>query len=277
MLERILYSSLLKINPKKRKVYDCFPFFNELELLELRLKELFDYVDRFVIVEATKTHQNNPKPLYFMENRDRFKQYQDKIIHIIVDDLPGGSDAMVNEKIQRNRIHHALSECRWYDVVIVSDLDEIPNPVAIDYYKKNSMLGLRRLDQKLFYYFLNNLTNHNWRQGYISSYGRLKRQDLSGIRVGKAAKNKLLLNGGWHFSWLGGADIIIQKIEAMGHNEYNVAQYKEQNRVIEYINKGKDLFDRDNIKFTLVEIDETFPRQVIEHIDYYKKIGWIKE
>lgn len=73
-------------------IYDCFTFFNELELLELRLHELADVVDKFVLVEATKTHSNKSKPLYYWENRSRFGEFHDKIIHIIVDDLPDAKD-----------------------------------------------------------------------------------------------------------------------------------------------------------------------------------------
>ena len=218
MIKRFYYfwESILRPATCRRQVYDCFPFFNELELLELRLKELYEYVDKFVLVEATKTHQHNPKPLYYLENQYRFKQFQDKIIHIVVDDLPGAADAMVNEKIQRNRMQQALVDCRWYDIVIVSDLDEIPNPDAITYYKNNNMFELRRLDQKLYYYFINNLSNHTWRQGYISSYANLKGKDLSQIRVGKAAKNKLLLNGGWHFGWSGEWIVLLKRLRLWG-------------------------------------------------------------
>ena len=67
------------------KVYDCFTFFNEFELLEIRLNELDSVVDKFVLVEASKTHQGKEKPLFYNENKDRFKKFQDKIIHVIVD------------------------------------------------------------------------------------------------------------------------------------------------------------------------------------------------
>ncbi|HZX73462.1 MAG TPA: hypothetical protein VFE57_03515, partial [Cyclobacteriaceae bacterium] len=69
-------------------VVDCFTFFNELDLLEIRLNILNETVDRFVLVEATRTFQNNPKPLYFNENKKRFEAFLPKITHIIVDDYP---------------------------------------------------------------------------------------------------------------------------------------------------------------------------------------------
>lgn len=70
-------------------VYDCFPFFNELDLLELRLRELSPVVDKFVLVEATRTFQKKEKPLVFEENKNRFSSFLDKIEHIVVGKFPG--------------------------------------------------------------------------------------------------------------------------------------------------------------------------------------------
>ena len=67
------------------KVYDCFTFYNEFELLELRLKSLWDVVDCFVIVEADKTFTNKPKPFYFWERQDDFKEFFPKIRHLPVE------------------------------------------------------------------------------------------------------------------------------------------------------------------------------------------------
>ena len=68
-------------------MYDCFTFKNELLLLDLRLHELSEAVDFFVLVEGTRSFTNRPKPLYFLENLERFKPFLDRIIHIIVDDF----------------------------------------------------------------------------------------------------------------------------------------------------------------------------------------------
>lgn len=105
-------------------IYDCFTFFNELELLELRLNELAGIVDKFVLVEATQTHTNQLKPLYFQENRARFSAFRDKIIHVVVDDLPVSKDAWVPENFQRNAIARGLVNCQPDDFILVSDLDE---------------------------------------------------------------------------------------------------------------------------------------------------------
>jgi beta-1,4-mannosyl-glycoprotein beta-1,4-N-acetylglucosaminyltransferase len=86
------------------KIYDSFTFFNELDLLELRLEELYDHVDHFVLVEANRTFQNNPKPFYFGENQYRFAKYMDKVIHIQVNDMPEHTDPWGRERYQRDGI-----------------------------------------------------------------------------------------------------------------------------------------------------------------------------
>src|SRR5947208_2297917 len=113
-------------------IYDCFTFFNELDLLEIRLNVLTEIVDRFVLVEAHQTHQGEHKPLYFAENRARFHRYNDKIIHVVVDGFP--PDAVSpwdRENHQRNCIARGLAGARLGDTVLISDADEIPRPELI--------------------------------------------------------------------------------------------------------------------------------------------------
>jgi beta-1,4-mannosyl-glycoprotein beta-1,4-N-acetylglucosaminyltransferase len=79
------------------RVFDGFTFFNELDLLELRLNELAGHVDFFVLVEAPMTFQGKPKPLFYAENQARFAAFRDKIIHLVIDDMPAGDDAWARE------------------------------------------------------------------------------------------------------------------------------------------------------------------------------------
>jgi len=261
---------------RKREVYDCFIFFNELEILKLRLNELYNYVDKFVIVESTRTFHNDPKPLHYLDNKIHFNEFNDKIIYIIVDDMPSATDPWVNEIHQRNSISRGLARCRDYDIILVSDVDEIPNPDVIDYYKNNHLYSIKNLLQRLYYYFLNNLASSTWRLAYISSFCNIKGKDLNSIRKRKIKKKHLLFDGGWHFSYMGGVEEIIKKIESFSHTEYNTDKYKDKNRLIDYLNSGKDLFDREKMKFKIVQLDETYPRYILDNLEYYQKIGWIK-
>src|SRR4051812_5983866 len=99
-------------------IYDCFTFFNELDLLEIRLNELDPVVDKFVLVEATKTHQGKEKPLYFTMNKSRYEKFLPKIIHVVVDTYPDyeGQSAWLLEHHQRNMIMKGLEGCSPADV-----------------------------------------------------------------------------------------------------------------------------------------------------------------
>lgn len=115
------------------KIYDCFTFFNEIELLELRLNLLNEIVDYFVIVEADKTYKNEEKPFNFERNSSFFKKFLNKIIYVKMYDLPD-IDCSVSREVwdleffQRNGIMRGLDGCNREDIVIISDVDEIPNP-----------------------------------------------------------------------------------------------------------------------------------------------------
>ena len=108
------------------KVYDCFSYWDEDLLLDLRLNILNEYIDYFVIVEGNKTWQNNSKKFRF--NINNFLKFKDKIIYIKVDDLPDGDNPYLRENFQRNAISRGILNADKDDLIIISDLDEIPNP-----------------------------------------------------------------------------------------------------------------------------------------------------
>lgn len=111
-----------------RKIYDGFTFYKEFELLEWRLKMLYDIVDYFIIVESDRTFQNQPKPFYFAENKDRFSQYADKIRYIQVTDEIECKNNWSIQIFQRNCISRGLADCQPEDIVMVGDIDEFPDP-----------------------------------------------------------------------------------------------------------------------------------------------------
>ena len=111
------------------KIYDCFTFFNELDLLEIRLNILDAKVDRFVLVEATTTFTGQKKELNFEKNKSQFEKFLPKITYVVVNDMPKveNGNAWALERFQRDAIMRGLSNCSDEDIVIISDLDEIPN------------------------------------------------------------------------------------------------------------------------------------------------------
>jgi len=121
------------------KIIDAFIFYNELDLLNYRLSILYYIVDYFIIVESTHTFIGNKKPLYFYENKNKFSKFMDKIIHIVDDAFienplvsPNNNhddEVWKNEKHQRNYIDFGIKkiELKKNDLIIISDLDEIPD------------------------------------------------------------------------------------------------------------------------------------------------------
>ncbi|MFA5934671.1 MAG: hypothetical protein WC827_02185 [Candidatus Paceibacterota bacterium] len=144
------------------KIYDCFTFFNELDVLEIRLNILNDKVDYFVLVEATTTHSGKKKELYFENNKSRYSKFLNKIIHVIVDDMPElKDDRWVLENFQRNAIMRGLSDCKEDDVIMISDLDEIPNIKDVNYIKNRAKTISSKNDvlYKIYYYFKTKILN----------------------------------------------------------------------------------------------------------------------
>ena len=226
------------------RVYDCFPFFNELDLLEIRLHELSSVVDEFVIAESTTTHQGEPKPLYFKENAERFEAFGNRIRHIVVDQMPGGDrevDHWHRENYQRNALASGLDDARPEDIILLSDIDEIPRArsvrAAIEWSHRSATVHCFELT--MYTYFLNYRCNEPWsrngprltRRRYLRSMQGLRNVHpptsdplRSALRWLSASANMrrpirrvVHTNAGWHFSSMGGVGMLAQKIESFCH------------------------------------------------------------
>lgn len=266
-------------------IIDAFTFFNELDLLELRLNVLDSVVDRFVLVEADRTFQNEIKPLYFQENKQRFEKFLHKIDHVIVNDMPGGTDPWLREAHQRNAICIGLKECNPDDVILISDVDEIPNPDKV--ISASFAPGLRMFRQALYYYYYNYECDQQSDLPWTAmvNYSELTspqeiRDEVMRIStkiVGGGGSNfdgiTLIANGGWHFSYMGGVDAIIKKIRSFSHQEYNNDEILASENINAAINHGRDIFNR-NLTFTCVPVNKNFPEYLINNIDRYKDNLW---
>jgi beta-1,4-mannosyl-glycoprotein beta-1,4-N-acetylglucosaminyltransferase len=246
-------------------IYDCFPFFNELEVLELRLLELDDVVDRFVLAEAPVTHSGKSKPLFYADNRDKFKRWENKIIHVVVDDMPGGTDAWQREKHQRNALMRGLVHALPHDGVILSDVDEIPNSQII---RQWSQIRTPCRFSQIFCYYWINCIGGEWLRSCALTYGSIYRyRNLHNVRY-NSEKWNIMSVGGWHFSYLGGIERIVAKLEAFAHQEYNTSFFKDFQHIAKAVSLGLDLFDRSDMCFRFCPLDERFPASV--HRNRYK-------
>jgi beta-1,4-mannosyl-glycoprotein beta-1,4-N-acetylglucosaminyltransferase len=254
---------------KEHRIFDCFTFFNELEILDIRLNELDHIVDKFVLVEANKTHSGHPKPLYFEENKHRFERFLHKIEHVVVEDFPEG-DSWVRERWQRDAIMRGLKDCVDKDIVVISDADEIPRAESLVNYKPE--YGLMILDMPLYLFYLN-YKGDRWDQAKILNYELLKMLTPCGARY---MGGTLLANGGWHFSYLGGTERVITKIEAWAHQEYNKPEFKTKENIERSIERGVDPFGR-GLTYRMVPLDGTFPQYVVENAQEFIAKGFIKQ
>ena len=123
-------------------IYDCFQFFNEEHILDLRLNILNEFVDFFVMVESTTDHQGNSKKLNF--DLKKFRKFDNKIIYIVVDDTSQaikkphiGGESLV-EQHQRNSLMKGLKDCHDNDLIILSDVDEIPDLNKLSMFDKKN-------------------------------------------------------------------------------------------------------------------------------------------
>ena len=216
------------------KIYDCFSYWDEDLLLELRLNILNDYVDFFVIVEGNKTWQNNPKKFRF--KIDNFKKFKSKIIYVKVDDLPNGKNPWKRENFQRNCITRGLTNASEDDLIMISDLDEIPNPKALQLFKKTMRYAV--FEQKLYYYKFNlqSETYPIWLgtrvclKKFLKSpqwLRELKFKNRPFWRLDKYRLNNILKNGGWHFTCLKTPEQLEKKLLNYAHHyEFEVSGLK---------------------------------------------------
>jgi beta-1,4-mannosyl-glycoprotein beta-1,4-N-acetylglucosaminyltransferase len=243
------------------KIIDCFIFYNELDLLKYRLNILNEVVDYFVIVESTHTFVGKEKALFFNENKHLFEKFNAKIIHIIVDDFPykhpnvniQNNEQWKNEYFQRNSISRGIPDLKDSDVIIISDLDEIPDPRTLNKIKLGQIhVILNSLEMDLYYYNLNTKINTKWGSAKIISYNAYKELNKSceTIRNIQAA---IIPNGGWHLSYFGDANFIQNKIKEFSHQELNNETYTNLLNVENKIKNSRDLYDR-NISISRIEI-----------------------
>lgn len=249
------------------KVFDCFTFFNEVDLLEFRLRVLNNYVDYFVIAESNLTFNGKQKPYNFAAVKEKFKAWEHKIIYLPVrqsaDGLSFENDTKYNpqsaawklENEQRNALIAAAKYMSDEDMVLVSDLDEIPDPRIL---KKLKLPEEPMAFSLLFhYYFLNcqNVgTQSRWWQGcVVSSAKQFKEITPQGLRNNRDVYTSIK-HGGWHFSFLGGADKIKYKIESYAHTEYNSAEYADAAHIEQSIKEGKDVLKRDGVIFRFMPL-----------------------
>ena len=261
------------------KKYDIFTFCYELDLLEIRLNILNDYVDYFVIIESTETFSGFPKPLYYQENKEKFKEFEHKIIHYVINNTPTNFQdpncdqialkmasessnvtrehlCWLKEFYQKELIKNALINLEDDDICYISDVDEIWN------YNMDFEIEDKIYKPKVnwcYINYLNVMTNEDWTcftGPIITKYKNIKNICLNHLRTPWRMKDQYIYieNGGWHFNALGGI-------------EKKVSEYKNPVNTLPYM-RGREKNSR---------VDETYlPKYILDNKEKYKNLFLIQ-
>ena len=258
------------------KVIDCFPFFDEFLILDIRFRELYDVVDKFIIVESAETFTGIPKPYLLSEClEERYPDYADKV-EIIKVPTKHFNDQWDRETYQKNFIckenisHLNLNDD---DIILLSDADEIP--------KRNFIISISAPNNNYFiktgagiggntyYYKFNGLTNEFSHRPKVISYKYFN--NFFAHRF--TSPIPMYADSGWHFSYIKSPENIQKKIQAFSHQEFNYEHITNIDVIKNNIENLNDLFFRPELKVTKVEITEDFPEYIKENIE---KLGeWI--
>lgn len=257
-------------------IYDIFLFHSELDILELRLNILGEYVDKFVIVECEEDFKGSKKPLYYEDNRERFKKWQDKIEHHVIRDVMG-DEALVEQA--KNSFTTGKGEMQWLrefyikesvkkylthlsdtDICFISDVDEIWNPKVLPL----ASIIPQRLKQKVYMYYLNVRTNEDWLGGMVVPYLHLKDVSLNELK----ANTKIAIdNGGWHFTYQGGMDQVRKKFES----SFSSAAYGNQS-IDELMFKATNCIDFLGRSFIFATDESDWPEYLKDNKEIYKHL-----
>ena len=235
------------------KIFDCFMYFDEEVVLDVRLNSLDKYVDYFVIVESNFTHKGDRRDLKF--NHNKFDKFKNKIIYLVYDKQPKGIEtvnkndseneksrkyilnAALRENEQRNFIQDGLNKAEDNDIILISDVDEIPNLSEVKLNNINEKIIM--FQQDMFYYkFDLKVPDIVWtgtkscrKKDLLSPQWlrNVKDRKYSPFRIDilfskkKYSSIKFIGNGGWHFSNIKTAEEIEHKLKSyLHHREFDV-------------------------------------------------------
>ena len=241
------------------RVIDCFLFHQEIDMLNIRLHYLERHVDKFIILESSQTFSGRKKEFLFKNNRQLFKKFEHKIIYFQIDEFHSSykevidklknSHEPINYKVlsllnahdhynknelnwvldtyQRESLHIPLSKiCNDNDLVLLSDLDEIPSIDFLKYLKRNDFENFITARQREYNIFLNLFKNPDWIGTIAGKYKYLKNHSLNLMRKDSKDVNcnyikHIEIFGGYHFSWIGKKEFILNKLNSTGHQEVN--------------------------------------------------------
>ena len=271
------------------RVYDTFIFYNELDLLEIRLRELYDHVDVFVLVESNLTLTNHPKPYIFEENQERFRPWMDKIRHIKYTSC-ARDHYWTNADDQRDAVIEGLVDADNNDIIMYSDVDEIVRPSSIEYIKTQNQATIFGFHMPLCNFKFNyvrvapnpgpfDIWSMAARAGWIREFSvqalRNQRSSLYDLPVeinykgctGTLTTDQVVTikHGGWHFSYLGNDAWLADKARNTVHQEENTPDLLDNLNVEQSIAERKSWNRSTEFKYEVVDMTDYFPKSCSDY------------
>jgi len=280
-------------------IIDTFSFNKDFNALKIRLSELYDVVDLFVVAESAYTHSGKKKPLHLSENIHNFSKFSSKIKIVSNKRKYLTINPRIREARQRELITRYLKSLKLtkHDLIIHSDCDEIPRGKIIADIKKNNTTcnillelsaystrlnlyegqwtrarvvsgdlfkSIAKLKQDIFLFSNLDLRRHNFPLIRISDFFSHRYFGLWNLPqiVWRKPDITVIKNGGWHFNNLFPLDQIIEKIESSSHQELNTKEIKA--KVLEHYKAGQDVYT--GRQYKPVPLDQSFPQCITENL-----------
>lgn len=257
------------------KVFDVVCFFQELDLLEFRLKYYDEIVDYHVVIESNLTHSGEPKEYLYEINKERYSKWQNKIIYIQLEQSTEGlsfdkvdrytpsNGSWILENQQRNSADFIKFKVNDDDVVMVNDLDEFVSTDILTHIKQHGLEKPVSVSQLFHYYYMNcqNIGHERmWRGTVLVPGSDFKSKDTQVFRDNRNHYDYIEL-GGYHFSFLNGIEAIRSKIKSFAHTEFNVPELTSDEHIIKCLEEGNDIFNRPGVKYKFVSLDD-YPKNL---------------
>jgi hypothetical protein len=258
------------------KIVDSTMFYNEFDILELRLRIMYDHVDRFVITESDYTHSGKYKGFRLEEHKERYLPWWDKICYIKGNMPQHLTNAWDREHWQRDLMSQGWEDVSGNDVILVSDLDEIIRPDTLQFIRSTDY-GYYGLYMPAFYFKFNYLdTKQDW---HYKVWGRAYRgfktspQHMRLIGVGETpGKHIKLHHAGWHFGWLGDNNFVKTKLQSFAHTEWDTPEILNNINIDRHITEGRDHVRPENVTWVPVSLDDYFPKEIVDNKEKYSSL-----
>ncbi|WP_349934903.1 discoidin domain-containing protein [Acetobacter sp. A11-2] len=273
------------------KIYDCFLFSNEIDLLTVRFNQLYNIIDYFVICEAGYTFTGQKKDKVFKNNKHLFNDFLDKVIYLEIDEFPENVPNEKKEFYQKEFLLTGLKSIESDDLIIFGDVDEIPKKEAIE--RAMRFDGVSHLRMDMYQYFINMFYGDNWLAPYIVQYKYINKLTSVSPEIGGGMNYarwhmeamtrdadipyQIIDKSGWHFTFIGGIKVILEKINSYSHaNDYWPSMMRDEKRLQQVLDIGIKIWTPDEL-VSYVPVDNRFPEYIVKNQKELTKKGLIRD